>query len=154
MPPIPIWQEDWWTPEPVWTKRRREYSSPYRDSNFDSSVFQPVTSLHTDYSIPFPVKYYTFKIMEKVFKIVIGLWLDTRTLLLFLKTDITAASFHKVGNSPLNKLMLKIRFQKGTKISGQILMIKLRISFERRHFDERKHGIFCLISELEIEETF
>jgi hypothetical protein len=33
--PVPIWQEAGWTPEPVWTARRREYSCPYRNSNSD-----------------------------------------------------------------------------------------------------------------------
>jgi hypothetical protein len=33
-PPVPIWQEAGWAPEPVWTRRRREnYSFRYQESN-------------------------------------------------------------------------------------------------------------------------
>jgi hypothetical protein len=41
-PPVPIGYEVGWTPEPVWTTWRRENSWPYRDSNSDLSVVQPV----------------------------------------------------------------------------------------------------------------
>jgi hypothetical protein len=37
------------------TTWRRENSSPYRDSNSDPSVVQPVTSRYTDYAIPVPI---------------------------------------------------------------------------------------------------
>jgi hypothetical protein len=36
----------------LWTKWRRENSWPYRDSNSDVSVVQPVASRYTDYAIP------------------------------------------------------------------------------------------------------
>jgi hypothetical protein len=39
----------------VWTKWRRENSWPYRDSNSDPSVVQPVTIRYTDYAIPAPI---------------------------------------------------------------------------------------------------
>jgi hypothetical protein len=42
-------------PAPVWTTWRRENSWPYRDSNSDSSVVQPVASRYTDYTIPAPM---------------------------------------------------------------------------------------------------
>jgi hypothetical protein len=51
-PPVPIGQEFGWTPESVWTMWRRENSCPYRDSNSDSSVVQPVANRFTDYTIP------------------------------------------------------------------------------------------------------
>jgi hypothetical protein len=37
-----------WAPEPVWTTWKRESSCPYRDSNSDPSVVQPVVSHYTD----------------------------------------------------------------------------------------------------------
>jgi hypothetical protein len=40
------------TPEPVWMTWRRENDSPYRDSNSDPSVIQPVASRYTYYAIP------------------------------------------------------------------------------------------------------
>jgi hypothetical protein len=39
-------------PEPVWTTLRRENSWPYRDSNCDPLVVQPVASRYTDCAIP------------------------------------------------------------------------------------------------------
>jgi hypothetical protein len=53
-PPVPIGQEVGWTAEPIWTKWRRENPWPYRDSNSDPSVVQPVTSRYTDCAIPAP----------------------------------------------------------------------------------------------------
>jgi hypothetical protein len=41
-PLIRIEQEVAWTPESVWAIRRRENFLPYRDSNSDPSVVQPV----------------------------------------------------------------------------------------------------------------
>jgi hypothetical protein len=40
-----------WTTESVWTTRRSEHSRPYRDSNSDLSVVQPVASRYTDCAI-------------------------------------------------------------------------------------------------------
>jgi hypothetical protein len=45
--PVPIGWEVGWTPEPVWTTWRSEYSWPYLDS-----VVQPVASRYTDWAIP------------------------------------------------------------------------------------------------------
>jgi hypothetical protein len=45
------WIEVGWNPEPVWTTWRRENSWPYRDSNSDPSVVQPVDSRYTDYAV-------------------------------------------------------------------------------------------------------
>jgi hypothetical protein len=39
---------------PVWTIWRRENSWPYRKSNSDPSVVQPVASRYTDWAIPVP----------------------------------------------------------------------------------------------------
>jgi hypothetical protein len=52
--------------------------------------------------------YYNLKIMENVFKIVIGLLLIIRALLPFLKMGMTVACFHTVGDFPCNKLILKM----------------------------------------------
>jgi hypothetical protein len=42
-PPVPIGQEAWWAPEPVWTKRLDEKSSCLsRRSNLDRPVVQSV----------------------------------------------------------------------------------------------------------------
>jgi hypothetical protein len=49
-PPVPIRWEVGRTPEPVWTTWRRENSWPYRNSNSDPSVVQPVASRYTDYA--------------------------------------------------------------------------------------------------------
>jgi hypothetical protein len=43
-----------------WTIWRRENSWPYRDSNSDPSVVQPVASRYTDYAIPAPANHYTY----------------------------------------------------------------------------------------------
>jgi hypothetical protein len=51
-PSVPIRYEAGWVPEPVSTTWRRENSWPYRDSNSDPSVFQPVASRYTDWAIP------------------------------------------------------------------------------------------------------
>jgi hypothetical protein len=54
-PPVPIGYEARWTSEPVCTTWRTENSSPYRDSNSNPSVVQPVASRYTDYAIQTPV---------------------------------------------------------------------------------------------------
>jgi hypothetical protein len=41
-----------WNPDPVWTILRTENSWPYRDSNSDPSVVEPVASCYTDCAIP------------------------------------------------------------------------------------------------------
>jgi hypothetical protein len=53
-PPVPIGKKAGWALEPVWTTWRKENSLPYRDSNSDPSVVQPVASRYTDYAIPAP----------------------------------------------------------------------------------------------------
>jgi hypothetical protein len=47
-PPVLILYEVGWAPEPVWTIWRSENSWPYRDSNSDLSVIQPVVTRYTD----------------------------------------------------------------------------------------------------------
>jgi hypothetical protein len=51
LPPVPIQFEAGWVPEQVWTIWRSENSCPYRDSNSDPSVVQPVGSRYTDCTI-------------------------------------------------------------------------------------------------------
>jgi hypothetical protein len=51
MSPVPIGWEAGWAPEPVWMTWRSEKSWPYRDSNSDPLVLQPVPSYYTDYAI-------------------------------------------------------------------------------------------------------
>jgi hypothetical protein len=51
-PPVPVGYEVGCTPELAWTTWRRENSCPYRDSNSDPSVVQPVASRYTEYAIP------------------------------------------------------------------------------------------------------
>jgi hypothetical protein len=51
---VPIRQEAGWASEPVWTTGKGENSWPYRDSNFDPSVVQPVASRYTDCIIAAP----------------------------------------------------------------------------------------------------
>jgi hypothetical protein len=55
--PVPIAQEAGWAPDPVWKTWRRENPWPYRNSNSDLSVVQPVTSRYTDYAIPTPTMF-------------------------------------------------------------------------------------------------
>jgi hypothetical protein len=47
--PVPIGYEAGWTPEPVWTTWKTSW--PYRDSNSEHSVVQPVVSRYTDFAI-------------------------------------------------------------------------------------------------------
>jgi hypothetical protein len=42
--PVPIVQEAWWAPEPVWTRRTTENSWPNRDSKSNHSIVQPVAN--------------------------------------------------------------------------------------------------------------
>jgi hypothetical protein len=51
-PGLPIGQEAAWTPKPVWTTWREEKSSPYRYSNSDPLVVQPIASRYIDCAIP------------------------------------------------------------------------------------------------------
>jgi hypothetical protein len=65
-----------------------------------------------------------------------------------------ATCFHRVGNFPWNKLILKIWLKRGTKISEQPSVIKLEIPSRPTHFDGLRRRISCLTSESEIEGTF
>jgi hypothetical protein len=56
-PPVPIGLGAGWTLEPVWTMWRREISIPYRDTDFDPSVVQPVASHYTSPAIFAPRVY-------------------------------------------------------------------------------------------------
>jgi hypothetical protein len=49
--PVPSGQEVGWTSGPVSMTWIRENSWPYRDSNSEPSVVQPVASRYTDYAI-------------------------------------------------------------------------------------------------------
>lgn len=76
------------------------------------------------------ILYYTFKnVWEIVYK-------SDRPLLLFLKIGTRAACFHKVGNFHFNKLILKVWHERGEKVCGQLLIIKLWISSGPMHFEE------------------
>jgi hypothetical protein len=44
-----------WTQEPVWTTWRKENSGPYRDSNANLLVVQPIAGRYTDYTITAPL---------------------------------------------------------------------------------------------------
>jgi hypothetical protein len=54
-PPMPIGKESGWAPEAVSTTWRRERSFPYRDSNSNPSVVQPVASRYTECAITVPL---------------------------------------------------------------------------------------------------
>jgi hypothetical protein len=47
-PPLPSGYEAGWASEPIWTTWRSEDFLPYRDSNSDTSVVQPVASRYID----------------------------------------------------------------------------------------------------------
>jgi hypothetical protein len=47
--PVRIGYEAKWDPETVWTTWRRKNSWPYRDSNSELWVVQPVASRYTDW---------------------------------------------------------------------------------------------------------
>jgi hypothetical protein len=47
-PPVPIGYEDGWALQPVWTICKSQHAWPYRDSNSDPTVVQPVASHFTD----------------------------------------------------------------------------------------------------------
>jgi hypothetical protein len=49
-PGVPTEQKAVLAPEPVWTTWRIENSWPYRDSNYDLLVVQPVTIRYTDWA--------------------------------------------------------------------------------------------------------
>jgi hypothetical protein len=66
-PPVPIGQEAGWAPEPVWTTWIGEKSFPYRDSNSDPSIVQPVASRCTDCAIPAP-RLWTNRSREVIFR--------------------------------------------------------------------------------------
>jgi hypothetical protein len=57
-------------------------------------------------------------------------------MLPLLKIGTRAACFHKIGNLPFNKLVLKIGLKRGAKISEQHLIVKLGISSVPILFDE------------------
>jgi hypothetical protein len=52
--PVPIGKRVRWTPEPVWTTLRRDNFVPYRDSNSDHIVVEPLASRYTDCAVPAP----------------------------------------------------------------------------------------------------
>jgi hypothetical protein len=49
------------------------------------------------------------KILEKWFKIVIGVKLEIKALLPFLKTGMTAACFHRVGNNSIQFMFISVQ---------------------------------------------
>jgi hypothetical protein len=63
-PSVPIAWNAGWAREPVWTTWRRENSWPYRDSNCDLSVVQPVASRYTDWAIPAHTDKYVVLVLE------------------------------------------------------------------------------------------
>jgi hypothetical protein len=67
--PVPSGEEAGWATELVWITLRREKSGPYRDSNSDPSIIQPVASRYTDYVIPAPTvpEIFTFINTKKKF---------------------------------------------------------------------------------------
>jgi hypothetical protein len=71
-----------------------------------------------------------------------------------LQAGTTAACFHRVENFPCDKLILKMRRERWTKIYERPLMIKLGTSSGATHFDGLRRQIACLTSESEIERTF
>jgi hypothetical protein len=73
--PVPIWKKVEYTPEPVCTTWKRENFCPYRDSNSDRSVVQPVASRYTDWAIAaHAISVYGFKFHNGPWKRQIYRW--------------------------------------------------------------------------------
>jgi hypothetical protein len=49
--PVPTLYKVGWTPEPIWSTRENGHPWPYRDSNSNPSVIQPVVNRYTDWAI-------------------------------------------------------------------------------------------------------
>jgi hypothetical protein len=52
-PPVPLMQEAWWAPEPVWTQRLQDkYFRFCRGTNLGRPFFQPIARHYTDWATP------------------------------------------------------------------------------------------------------